>query len=161
MKRILPAQFDNHYRGHGSALWIFALITTMTLAQSAVHLFASDGGAQSIANIPLALDTYSAGAAQNMVALYAPLGLGQCLMGVLCLVALRRYRAMIPLLYVVLVLGYVAQWGVAQLKPTVTVGVSSASAPAVVLTTLGIIGLVLSLRGRGYQIARTDRRAGP
>ncbi|MBI4885819.1 MAG: hypothetical protein HY824_01890 [Acidobacteria bacterium] len=156
MKRILPAQFDNHYRGHVSALWILALITTMTLAQSAVHLFTSDGGALSIAHIPL--DTYSAGAAQNLVALYARLGLGQCLMGVLCLVALRRYRAMIPLLYVVLVLGYVAQWGVAQLKPTVTVGVSGASAPAVVLTTLGIVGLVQSLRGQGYRIARADSR---
>lgn len=155
MKRILPAQFGNRFRGHVSALWIFALITTMTLAQSAVHLFTSDGGAQSIAHIPL--DTYSGGAAQNLVALYARLGLVQCLMGVLCLVALRRYRAMIPLLYVVLVLGYVAQWGVAHLKPMVTVGVSGASAPAVVLTTLGIVGLVLSLRGRGYRDARVDR----
>lgn len=158
MKRILPAQFDNRFQGHVSALWIFALITTMTLAQRAVHLFTSDGGAQAIAHIPL--DTYCGGAAQNLVAFYARLGLGQCLMGVLCLVALHRYRAMIPLLYVVLVLGDVAQWGVAQLKPAVTVGVAGASAPAVVLTTLGIVGLVLSLQGQGYRIARADREEG-
>lgn len=158
MKRILPAQFDNRFQGNVSALWIFALVTTMTLAQSAVHLFTSDGGAQAIAHIPL--DTYSGGAAQSLAALYARLGLWQFLMGVLCLVALRRYRAMIPLLHVVLVLGYVAQWGVAYLKPTVTAGVSGASAPAVVLTTLGIVGLVLSLRGQGYQIARADREEG-
>lgn len=158
MKRILSAEFDSRFRGHVSALWIFTLITTMTLARSAVHLFGADGGAQSIAHIPL--DTYSAGAARNSVALYARFGLGQCLMGVLCLAALRRYRAVIPLLTVVLVLGYAAQRGVTELRPTVTVGVSGASAPAVVLTTLGIVALVLSLQGQGYRIARADREEG-
>ncbi len=153
VKRILPAECDNHYHGHKSALWVFAVISIMKLAVSVVHMFYADGGAQSIATIPL--NTYSAGAAQNLIALYARLGLEQLSLCVLFLLVLLRYRAMIPLMYVLVVAGHIAQRGVAYMKPTVVAGTSGAGPPALVLTALSIVGLVLSLRGRGYRAAHT------
>ena len=81
LNRILPAHFDNRYRGHVLALWFFVPITFMKVAVSLVHLFKADGGAQSISTMPL--DTYSPSAVQNVVGLFARMGLDQLVLGLL------------------------------------------------------------------------------
>ncbi len=149
LNRIFPEHLDNHYRGYRVALWLFVPITFMRVAISLVHIFYADGGAQSISTIPL--DTYSPGAAQNLIALFSRMGLDQLLLGLLFVVVLIRYRAMIPLLYVVLIVEYIALEGIIAMKPLVLAGTSGARTPALVLTALTISGLVLSLFGRGYK----------
>jgi hypothetical protein len=57
---------------------------------------------------------------------------------------------MIPLMYVLIVVHYIAQEGIVHMKPLALAGTSGASAPALVLTVLSISGLVLSLLGKGY-----------
>ena len=52
LKRLLPERVDR-YAGHPSALWIFGLITVATIVRSLIHVFKHDGGAQSVATIPL------------------------------------------------------------------------------------------------------------
>ena len=148
INRILPVYIDNRYRGHRLALWLFVLISLQKLAVSFTHLFRADGGAQSISTIPL--DTYPPSAAQNIVGLFARLGLEQLLLAALFVLVLVRYRAMIPLMYVVLVAHYLATRGVSQMKPLVLAGTSGASTPALVVAILSIAGLALSLIGRGY-----------
>ena len=56
---LLPKTIDNNFSGHRVSLWFFYLLTAVTLWRSQHHLFSADGGAQSIATIPL--DTYSPG----------------------------------------------------------------------------------------------------
>jgi hypothetical protein len=51
--RLLPSSFDNNFDGHPASLWLFGLITTVTLGRSLTHIFLPDGGAQSIATVPL------------------------------------------------------------------------------------------------------------
>lgn len=80
----------------------------------------------------------------------ARMGLDQLLLGLLFVLVLFRYRAMIPLMYVLIVAHYIAQEGVAHMKPLVLAGTSGASTPALALTVLSISGLVLSLLGKGY-----------
>ena len=65
LERLFPAHFDNNFRGYNSALWVFYAFTVLTIWRSQHHLFASDGGAQSIATIPL--DSYSAAGASTVV----------------------------------------------------------------------------------------------
>ena len=36
---IFPSRFDNSFHGHKAALWLFYLITVMTLGRSLVHIF--------------------------------------------------------------------------------------------------------------------------
>ena len=60
LRKIFPHQVDNTYSGHKLGLYFFFVITLVTIGRSCVHIFAADGGAQSIATIPL--DTYSQGA---------------------------------------------------------------------------------------------------
>ncbi len=149
LNRIFPERIDNHYRGYKLALWLFVPITIMKVAISLVHIFYADGGAQSISTIPL--DTYTPGAAQNVIALFSRMGLDQLLLGLLFVVVLIRYRAMIPLMYVLMIVNYIALEGIVYMKPLVLAGTSGASTPALVLTALTISGLVLSLLGKGYE----------
>jgi hypothetical protein len=148
LNRIFPERIDNHYRGHKLALWFFVPITFMKIGISLLHIFSADGGAQSVSTVPL--DTYTAGAAQNVIALFSRMGLDQLLLGVLFVLVLFRYRAMIPLMYVLVVVHDIAQEGIAHMKPLALAGVSGARTPALILTALSLSGLVLSLLGKGY-----------
>ena len=152
LSRILPERIDNRYRGHPLALWLFVPITLQKVAMSLTHLLKADGGAQSISTIPL--DTYSASAAQNIVALFARIGVEQLVLGALLVLVLLRYRAMIPLLYILIVGEYLATRVVSQAKPLVLAGTSGAGTPLLVIAILSALGLVLSLVGPGY----ADRR---
>jgi hypothetical protein len=146
LSRLLPERIDNHYRGHPVALWLFVPITLQKLAMSFTHLFKADGGAQSISTMPL--DTYPSSAAQNIVGLMARLGVEQLLLAVLLVLALLRYRAMIPLMYALIVAHYLASRGVSLIKPLVLAGTSGARTPALVIAILSAAGLGLSLIGR-------------
>ncbi len=152
-ERIFPARIDNRFRGHPLALWIFVPIALMKIARSLLHIFAADGGAQSISTMPL--DAYPAGAAQNIIGLFARMGLDQFMLGLLLLVVLLRYRAMIPLMYLLIVAQFIAEKGIVQMKPLSLAGTSGANAPALVVALLSVIGLILSLTGR-RTLARQD-----
>jgi hypothetical protein len=148
LTRLLPARADNDYRGRRAALWLLVPIAAMKVALSSTHLFRFDGGAQSIATIPL--DGYPASASQNIVALFARLGLEQALLACIYLLILVRYRALIPLAYLMLVVHYFGGRLVAAAKPLSLAGTSGAGTPALVVAVLAVIGLVLSLTGPGY-----------
>jgi hypothetical protein len=146
LTRILPARLDNDFRGYQAAIWIFALITAMKLGLGFVHIFTADGGAQTMSHIPL--DSYSAGAAQNVVGLFARLGLEQLLLGTLFVVVLLRYRALIPLMFLLAVAAQAGAFALAALKPlSLTVSSGGAAPMHLVLSALYIAGLVLSLLG--------------
>jgi hypothetical protein len=149
MNRILPARIDNRYRGHVVALWLFVPVALQRVALGLTHLLRSDGGAQSISTIPL--DTYPASAAQNVIGLFARMGLEQLFFGLLCLLVLLRYRALIPLMYLLIVAHYLASRVVGQAKPLALAGTSGARTPMLVIAMLCALGLVLSLSGRGYR----------
>lgn len=153
INRIFPSRFDNHYRGHPVGLWLFVPITFQKVAQSFVHLLKADGGAQSLSAIPL--DTYPPSAAQNVIGLFARMGLEQLLLASLLVLVLFRYRAMIPLMYVVIVGNFFASRLLSELKPLARTGTSSVGTPLLVIAALSILGLVLSLTGRRY----ADREA--
>jgi hypothetical protein len=148
LSRIFPARIDNRYRGHPVGLWLFVPIAFQKVTMSLIHLFRADGGAQSMSAIPL--DTYPPSAAQNVVGLFARMGLEQLLLAALLVLVLFWYRAMIPLMYVVIVAHFLASRAVSDFKPLVRAGTSSVSTPLLVVALLSVLGLVLSLVGRGY-----------
>lgn len=142
---LLPAHLDNDFRGYKAAIWIFALITVMKLGLGLVHIFSADGGAQTMSHMPL--DSYPAGAAQNVVGLFARLGLEQLLLGSLFVVVLLRYRALIPLIFLLALAAQAGAFALATCKP-LSLTVSSGAAPMhLVLSGLYIAGLALSLLG--------------
>ena len=148
LPRLFPARVDNKYRGHPIGLWLFVPIALIKLSQSLTHLLKHDGGAQSISTIPL--DAYPPSAAQNVVGMFARLGLEQLLLASIFLLVLLRYRALIPLMYLLMVAHFAGGKIVAQYKPLALAGTSGVSTPFLVIAILSVIGLILSLIGRRY-----------
>lgn len=152
LSRLFPTIVDNRFRGVVLALWLFVPLALMKLALGIAHIFRADGGAQSVSTIPL--DAYPAGAAQNIVGLFARMGLEQLLLGLLFLVVLARYRALVPLMYLVAVLHFLGSRGIAAMKPLALAGASGAANLHLVIGAVALLGLVLSLGGRGYRRGR-------
>ncbi len=141
---LLPKQLNNDYRGSRIALWVFAFLTVVTLARSLIHMFAADGGAQSIATIPL--DSFSANGAAAVVLIFALWGLSQFLIGVIYAVVLWRYRALIAFMYLLMIVEYVMRIVLGHLKPIETVGTAPGGVGDYVIVPLALVMLVLALR---------------
>ncbi len=143
LQRLFPKVIDNQFSGHPVALYVFFALTALTLWRSQHHLFAPDGGAQSIATIPL--DSYSIGAASTIIGIFSLWGLSQLLLGLIYLIAALRYRAMIPLLYLLFVVEYVIRLGIGFAKPIETVGTAPGSIGNLIFIPLGLAMLALCL----------------
>jgi hypothetical protein len=152
LARIFPPVADNRFRGHALALWLFVPLVLMKIALGLTHILRADGGAQSVSTMPL--DTYPAGAAQNIIGLMARMGLEQLLLGLVFLVVLLRYRALVPLMYLIAVLHFLGGRAIGAMKPLALAGVSGASTMHLVIGAISVVGLLLSLAGSGYRRPR-------
>jgi hypothetical protein len=146
MNRLFPPQIDNRYRGHTLALWLLYPITFLNVAIDMVSIFKDDGGAQSADGIPL--DTYPPAAAQAVVGVAAYLGLADLLFALFAILALLRYRAMIPLIYLLMVIDYLAHKGIGLMKPIVRAGDTHGGLVTLALFAVSVLGLILSVAGK-------------
>ena len=144
LNQIFPHQFDNNYRGHKLALWLFALLVLMKLGMSLSAIFDGYNMARSADGIPI--NTFTSGGAEAVVSITALLGLSHFLLASLGVLALIRYRAMIPLMYVLLLVEYFAKKWILLVHPIVRTGTSPSTYVNLVLIALLIVGLALSLR---------------
>jgi len=142
--RILPQRIDNTHRGHPLALWLFIPVVVLKTGIALGTMFNGRDAAQSADGIPL--DRFGPGGAETVVALFAIWGLSQLVLSLLSVLALIRYRAMIPLLYVVLLLEHLARRWVLLAKPIPGTGTPPGVYINLVLLALMIAGLALSLR---------------
>ena len=144
MNRLLPSSFNNEFDGHSAALLLFGLITTVTLGRSLAHVFLPDGGAQSIATVPLS--QYSSGAESSVISIFAIWGLSQLLLAIVMLIAALRYRSMIPLLYLFLICEYVGRICIGIFKPLETLQSPPGATGSFIILGASLVGLLLSLR---------------
>jgi len=107
-------------------------------------MFAPDGGAQSIATIPL--DSFTSNGADAVILIFAYWGLSQLIIGMIYVVVLWRYKALIPLMYLLMVIEYGMRIILGTLKPMVTVGTAPGAIGNFIIIPLAIIMLILSLR---------------
>jgi len=141
---LLPSSFDHNFDGHPASLWLFGLITTVSLGRSLTHIFLPDGGAQSIATVPLS--QYSSGAESSVISVFALWGLSQLLIAIVMLIAALRYRSMVPLLYLFLVVEYSARICIGIFKPLETLQTPPGAIGNLVLFGAAMLGMFLSLR---------------
>ena len=146
LDRLFPKQPDNDYRGAPIARWVFIAITVMTVARSLAHMLLPDGGAQSIATIPL--DAYSPGAAQVVVGMFAQWGLTQLMFGLLYVLVLWRYSSLIPLMWLFVLFEWLGRLLTGLVKPFETVGTAPGAVGNLVIPVLAAVMLVLALRDR-------------
>jgi len=145
--RLLPRTLDNHYRGHRAALGVFAVIVFMKAAMSLNSIFNGRSVATSADGIPL--DRFTPAGAQAVVTLFAIWGIAHLAICALCVVVLVRYRAMVPLMFTLLLLEHLARRGIVWAMPIARTGTPPGLAVNVVLLALMVVGLALSLRTGG------------
>lgn len=145
---LLPKTIDNSFSGKKIALWFFYLLTAITLWRSQHHVLAADGGAQSIATIPL--DTYSTEATAAVIGIFALWGLSQLVISLIYLAACLKYKALIPLLYLLGSLEYgLRAFYIGSYKPIATIGGAPGAIMNVPLMIILIAMLLLSLWSKG------------
>ena len=122
VSRLLPPDPTN-YLGAMIAFWLTALYLVVITVRSCIHLFSADGGAQSIATI----DTNVAGG-NNIIAVFGQWGATQLLLALLLWVLLLRYRGLLPLVILVLLVEPFFRALAGQLKPIETMGTAPGAA---------------------------------
>lgn len=153
--RIFPKQFDNAYRGHWLAIWLLVPVALAELAMGTNSIVNTRLVAMSADGLPL--DRYGAGGADAVIALFAIAGLFRVLLALQGIVVLLRYRAMIPFMYLQLLILQLGSKALLAAHPVARSGVASAhvgSAFVLGILAATVIGFVLSLLDRSAAPAR-------
>jgi hypothetical protein len=145
--QLLPQRIDNSYRGHKLALWLFALVVFMKTSIGLGTIFNGRNAAITADGIPL--DTFTPAGAQAFVSVFAIWGLAQVMIGLLCILVLVRYRAMVPFMYSLLLLEHLSRKLILFVMPIARTGTPPGFFINLGLVALMMVGLVLSLRNQG------------
>lgn len=152
--RLFPRQFDNNYQGYGLALWLFAPLLFVKIAigvnSAGLNPWIS---ARQILEGPDGVPVGSYGAAgETVVLLFSMLGFALLLLSLIGLVALVRYRAMVPLMYLVLLADQVGRKVINLTHPIERTGASNGVTINLVLLVALIVGLALSMATPAHKL---------
>lgn len=140
---ILPKTIDNAFKGMAPAKYILFIIAVFTAARSLIHVFLPDGGAQSIATIPLG--SFPQNAADTVIYLFSVWGMSQLIMWLLYILVCFRYRSLIPLMYIFVTFEYAMRIVIGHMKPVITSGTAPGEIGNYVLIPVAIIMFFLSI----------------
>ena len=151
-----PATLDNVYRGRWLAPWLLGLVAALKLVMGTNCMIQPRFVAMTADHIPL--DRYDPEAARTVVVFFAVWGLGQVLLALLAFLAIVRYRTMIPVVFILLLLEQVGRKLLFQLHPVSTTpyagGFNVAAAINFGFLVLLVLGFLLSLWGRPSRASR-------
>ena len=141
---LFPKTIDNEYRGAPITKWVFAAMTVLTVGRSLAHIFISDGGAQSIATIPL--NVFSPEASAVIVGMFAQWGLTQLMFGLFYVIVLWRYQSLIPLMWLFIFFEWTGRLLIGLMKPFETIGTAPGAIGNLIFPVLALVMLIFSLR---------------
>jgi hypothetical protein len=143
IKRMVPQQIDNQYRGHKIALWLFGFIVFFKASQMVFTIGDGYSTIRDADGIPL--DTYPVAAAHTIVAVSALSALTYLLFCLTCTVVLVRYRRAVPFMFALLLLQYVGRLVVLYFLPIARVGSPPGVIVNFVLFGIMLVGFALSV----------------
>ncbi|ASY13008.1 hypothetical protein B1s21160_01365 [Candidatus Nanopelagicus hibericus] len=115
-KKLLPNN-PTSFEGFRAIRIVTAIYMLVMVVRSCIHLFAADGGAQSIAGI----DTSVAGG-DNIIAIFHQWGAIQLILAVLLFVLFFRYPGLTPLILLTLALDPVMRFIAGQMMSVTSTG---------------------------------------
>ena len=116
IKKVFPKN-PSSYEGFRIIRLIAALFLSVMVARSCIHLFASDGGAQSIAGIDTSVE-----GGDNIIAIFHQWGAIQLILAILLLVLFFRYPGLTPLILLTLTFDPVLRFVAGQQMSLTTTG---------------------------------------
>ena len=140
---LFPRAIDNRFRGQWLGYWLLAPVLILKFG-IAIGSILTPGNANKADAIDLS--TYSQAALRDAMTSTALLGLPHLAIALICLLAMIRYRAMIPLIYLWLALEFLGRRVILEVYPIErTPGPSSGSIINLGLIALLAFGLALSI----------------
>jgi hypothetical protein len=143
---LFPPSIDNTYDGHKLALWLLAVVVLLKGAMGANSIFNGNAVATTADGIPL--DAFTPAGARAVISFLALWGWSQLIFSLLGVLALVRYRSMVPLVFLLLLCELLGRKLILLVLPIAKLGSPPAFSITVVLAALMAIGLALSLRRR-------------
>jgi hypothetical protein len=146
LERVFPSAADFTYRGSRIALWLLGLVLILKLAIALGAIFNGHYAATVADGIPI--DAYTPQGAEAFLALFASLGLSQFMLAAFGVVLLIRYRALVPLFLLFLLVEYVARKGVTAYLPIVRTDRAPGGAINWAVFGIMVLAFILSVRHR-------------
>ena len=115
-KKLLPNN-PTSFEGFRAIRIVTALFLLVMVVRSCIHLFAADGGAQSIAGIDTSVE-----GGNNIIAIFHQWGAVQLILAVLLFVLFLRYQGFTPLVLLTLALDPVMRFIAGQMMSLTTTG---------------------------------------
>jgi hypothetical protein len=153
LRRLFPQSIDNSYGGLKLAIWILVVIALVKAVMGLTSTFIGDVVAAGAHRI--SLGAFPPEAAQLVVLALARAGLSAFVLALLCVAALVRYHAMIPLVYHLLLVDHTGRAAI-FVKESAVVGLSKGAVANFVLLILTVVGLLASLWGASKPTARYE-----
>jgi len=144
---LLPRVADNRYPGRRLGLWLFALMP-FKIAMGLNVMLNAPSVAKSADGIPV--DTFGGPAGPAFLSMFAAWGLGQVVLGLLCLLVLLRYRSLVPLAFLALLLEQAGRKLLQLYWPIERTGTPPGTYINAALLGIMPLGLVLSLTSRRF-----------
>ena len=140
---LFPASYDRNYHGHRLALWLLGALALIKIAMGLNCIFNGAFVASTADGFPLA--EYTPAGARAFLAMFAAWGLSLVVLGLLALLALLRYRGMVPLVFALLLLEQVGRKLIFIWMPVERAPGSGSGTVNVVLLVALFAGFALSL----------------
>jgi len=151
---ILPKTISNLYLGPKIPLYLFYFITLITVARSLVHIFAPDGGASSIATIPI--NNFANGGRETVIFMFAVWGLSQLMIGLLYLIVSLRYKSLVALMYISIFVEYLGRFLIGHTKTIQTLETAPGEIGNYVMIPLSLV-MVVWIIMRSYKVSDTSK----
>ncbi|TXT59956.1 MAG: conserved membrane protein of unknown function [Promethearchaeota archaeon] len=140
---LLPEKAGNDFKGYKFTEYVFLIIALISTIRSLIHLFAPDGGARSIATIDLNIE-----GGDIIISVFALWGSSQLLMAFVFLIVYFRYKNLIPLMYLIIIIEYSLRIIIGFLKPIETTGIAPGAIGNLIILPLALIMLYFSISSR-------------
>ena len=117
MKKIIPDTIENRIPNNKFVFYFTWLLVAFNFFRSLEHIFNEDGGAESIAGIPL--ESYSSEAVNNIISIFAQWGFSQLVLACILLLVVLKMREFIPLMLLIIALENILRGAVGLYKPLI------------------------------------------
>ena len=137
MKKIIPDTIENRIPNNRFVFYFTWLLVAFNFFRSLEHIFNEDGGAESIAGIPL--ESYSSEAANNIISIFAQWGFSQLVLACILLLVVLKMREFIPLMLLIIALENILRGAVGLYKPLIL----GDAPPGAVSPIIGLVTLAV------------------
>ena len=137
MKKIIPNTIENRIPNNKFVYYFTWLLVAFNFFRSLEHIFNEDGGAESIAGIPL--ESYSSEAVNNIISIFAQWGFSQLVLACILLLVVLKMREFIPLMLLIIALENILRGAVGLYKPLIL----GDAPPGAVSPIIGLVTLAV------------------